>query len=80
EGWKTDRGRVFLVYGEPSEIDRHPNETDTRPYVIWIYESIEGGVLFVFGDLTGFSDYQLLHSTKRGELRDDSWRRRIAVH
>ena len=79
DGWKTDRGRVFIIYGEPSEIERHPNETDTRPYEIWKYESIEGGVYFVFGDLTGFNAYQLLHSTKRGELRDDYWQRRIAI-
>jgi len=79
QGWKTDRGRVFILYGEPSEIERYPNQTDARPYEIWKYESIEGGVVFVFGDLTGFSDYQLLHSTKRGELRDDYWQRRIAV-
>jgi GWxTD domain-containing protein len=79
EGWKTDRGRVFIVYGEPSQIDRHPNETSTRPYEIWLYESIEGGVSFIFGDITGFNNYQLLHSTKRGELRDDYWQRRIAI-
>ncbi len=80
QGWKTDRGRVFIVYGEPSEIQRYPNETDTKPYEIWRYESIEGGVEFIFGDITGFNDYQLLHSTKRGELRDDYWQRRIAIN
>jgi GWxTD domain-containing protein len=80
QGWKTDRGRVFSVYGEPSEIQRYPNETDTKPYEIWRYESIEGGVEFIFGDITGFNDYQLLHSTKRGELRDDYWQRRIAIN
>lgn len=79
KGWKTDRGRVFIIYGEPSEIQRYPNTTDARPYEIWRYESLEGGVEFIFGDLTGFSDYQLLHSTKRGELRDDYWQRRIAI-
>jgi GWxTD domain-containing protein len=79
QGWKSDRGRVYIIYGEPSEIERHPNETATRPYEIWKYESLEGGVYFVFGDLTGFNDYQLLHSTKRGELRDDYWQRRVAV-
>ena len=52
---------------------------ETKPYEIWRYESIEGGVIFIFGDITGFSDYQLLHSTKRGELRDEYWVRRIAV-
>jgi GWxTD domain-containing protein len=79
EGWKTDRGRVYLIYGQPSEIERHPNQTETRPYEIWYYTDIEGGVQFVFGDITGFSDYMLLHSTKRGELRDDGWQRRIVV-
>lgn len=80
DGWKTDRGRVYLVYGPPSEIERYPNETETKPYEIWKYESLEGGVVFVFGDISGFNDYQLLHSTKRGELRDDYWQRRITVH
>ena len=79
EGWQTDRGRVYLIYGQPSEIDRYPNQTETRPYEIWFYQDIEGGVQFVFGDITGFSDYILLHSTKRGELRDDGWQRRIVV-
>jgi GWxTD domain-containing protein len=78
-GWKTDRGRVFITYGEPSEIERYPNQVDTKPYEIWNYNELEGGVIFVFGDLTGFSDYTLLHSTLRGELRDDSWMRRITT-
>jgi GWxTD domain-containing protein len=80
DGWRTDRGRVYLIYGEPSEIERYPNQTETRPYEIWHYEYLEGGVEFIFGDLTGFSDYQLLHSTKRGELRDEYWLRRIAIY
>lgn len=79
DGWKTDRGRVYLIYGQPSEIERYPNQIETKPYEIWKYESLEGGVVFVFGDLTGFNDYQLLHSTKRGEFRDDYWQRRIVV-
>ncbi len=79
EGWQTDRGRIYLIYGEPSDIDRYPNQTETRPYEIWRYNEIEGGVEFIFGDVTGFSNYQLLHSTKRGELRDDRWQRRIVV-
>lgn len=78
-GWKSDRGRVFVIYGEPSEIERYPNQVDTKPYEIWYYNELEGGVIFVFGDLTGFSDYTLLHSTLRGELRDDNWLRRITT-
>ncbi|MDP3683493.1 MAG: GWxTD domain-containing protein [Ignavibacteria bacterium] len=80
EGWKTDRGRVFLLYGEPSEVERYPNQLDSKPYEIWQYHNLEGGVIFVFADLTGFSDYQLINSTMRGELRDDSWQRRILTN
>lgn len=78
-GWKSDRGRVYLMYGEPSEIDRYPNESNTKPYEIWHYNNIEGGVIFVFADLTGFSQYTLVNSTKKGEVRDDNWRNRITT-
>lgn len=77
KGWKTDRGRALLLYGEPSEIERFPNETDSKPYEIWHYNDLEGGVIFVFADLTGFSDYTLVHSTKRGEISDTDWQTKI---
>lgn len=80
EGWKTDRGRVFIIYGAPDDVERHANETDTKPYEIWYYNSIQGGVQFIFGDRTGFSDYILLHSTHRNELRDENWRRQIQAN
>ena len=79
DGWKTDRGRIYIMYDEPSEIDRYPNQPETRPYETWSYHDIEGGIYFIFGDITGFNDYQLIHSTKRGELRDESWQRRISI-
>jgi len=80
EGWKSDRGRVYLMYGEPSEIERFPNEQNTKPYEIWHYNEIQGGVIFVFADLTGFSRYTLVHSTMRGEVSDQNWMARIASH
>ena len=72
-GWKTDRGRVYVVYGKPDEIERHPNESDMKPYEIWYYNSIQGGVQFIFVDRSGFSDYILVHSTHRDELHDENW-------
>ncbi|MFH0733566.1 MAG: GWxTD domain-containing protein [bacterium] len=80
KGYKTDRGRVYLILGEPDQVDMYPNETDKKPYEVWYYNTIEGGVLFVFGDLTGYNDYELLSSTKRGEIRDDNWTRRITTN
>lgn len=74
EGWKTDRGRIFILYGPPDEYERHDSEMAAKPYELWHYHEIQGGVHFVFADLFGFRDYILLHSTHRDELRDDNWR------
>jgi GWxTD domain-containing protein len=74
-GWNTDRGRVFLVYGEPDEIERYPSSVDAKPYEVWHYYSIENGVEFDFVERTGFGDYILVNSTKRGELQDSQWQR-----
>lgn len=78
-GEKTERGRVYLSYGPPSRVERYPNESNLRPYEIWYYDGIESGVIFIFGDLTGFSNYELIHSTKRGEIYDDTWQRRLYI-
>jgi GWxTD domain-containing protein len=79
DGWKTDRGRVFIVYGPPDEVERHTNEVSTKPYEIWTYNSIQGGVIFVFGDRSGLSDYDLLHSTHRDELQNTNWMNQLQV-
>jgi GWxTD domain-containing protein len=73
EGWRTDQGRVLVLYGEPDEIQKFTNSNDSKPYEVWNYQQIEGGVEFVFIDLTGFNEYILVHSTKRGEVQDKAW-------
>ena len=77
EGWQTDRGRVYVMYGKPDAIERHASEGDTRPYEVWTFDQIEAGVQFVFVDRFGFNNYELVHSTKRNEIRDDEWQRFI---
>jgi len=77
EGWKTDRGRVYVLYGEPDDIQRHPSVDNSKPYETWKYYQIENGVDFVFIDRSGFGDYTLVHSTKRGEIQDDAWQQQL---
>jgi GWxTD domain-containing protein len=57
EGWKTDMGMVFIINGNPSVIDRHPFEADSKPYEIWTYYDINRQYIFV--DYTGYGDYRL---------------------
>ncbi len=73
QGWKTDRGRVLLQYGPYTRIDRHLFEVDSKPYYVWYYDEIEGGVQFYFVDISGFGDFKLVHSTARNETRDEMW-------
>lgn len=73
KGWQSDRGRVYIVYGQPSDIDRQPHNPEGKPYEIWTYHELEGGVKFLFVDVTGFGDYKLMSSTMRGEIHDPGW-------
>ena len=58
KGWRTDMGMVYIIFGEPSNIDRHPFDLDTKPYEVWQYYDINKE--FVFVDNTGFGDYRLI--------------------
>ncbi len=77
EGWKTDRGRVLLRYGWPDQVDREPGGISARPFEVWTYEHVQGGVIFVFVDRRDNGEFELIHSTARGELRDYNWQRYI---
>lgn len=78
-GWKSDRGRVYIMYGPPDEIEREPASVDTRAYEIWVYETLEkqGYVEFVFVDLGVVGNYKLVHSTlksgQRAEIYNPNW-------
>ncbi len=54
-GWKTDRGKIYIMWGPPDEIDAHPTggtwdrpmdqgggETTTYAYEDWRYRYLEG--------------------------------------
>lgn len=58
EGWKTDRGMVYIILGTPNNINRHPFEYDSKPYEIWEYYEINRS--FIFVDQSGFGDYRLI--------------------
>jgi GWxTD domain-containing protein len=57
DGWKTDRGMVYIILGPPNNVDRHPFDIDAKPYEVWEYYTLNKS--FVFVDQTGFGDYRL---------------------
>ena len=71
-GWRTDRGRVFLKYGEPDDVLRRPVVGFTNPYEVWKY-SRGRPLRFIFYDDTGFGNYVLIHSNDRSEAGYGNW-------
>ena len=68
DGWKTDRGMVYIMFGPPSNVDRHPFDSDAKPYETWFYNDLNYQFLFV--DQTGFGDYRLDPSTPLWNIRN----------
>lgn len=79
EGWRTDRGRVIVKYGLPSNIEPHLYDRNLAPHEIWQYNNIpgEGQALFIFADRDGFGRFDLIHSTVSGELSLPNWRQEL---
>ncbi|HEY5075581.1 MAG TPA: GWxTD domain-containing protein, partial [Pyrinomonadaceae bacterium] len=74
-GWKTDRGRIYITWGKPDEIESHPSggsynretyegggTTSTYPFERWFYRYLPGvgsGVEIEFVDPTGSGEYRI---------------------
>ncbi|MFZ5517376.1 MAG: GWxTD domain-containing protein [Candidatus Zhuqueibacterota bacterium] len=58
EGWRTDRGNIYLKYGPPTDVERHLDELNLPPYEIWFYDNLDR--TFVFEDKSGIGDFQLV--------------------
>ncbi|MBN2105113.1 GWxTD domain-containing protein [bacterium] len=58
-GWRTDRGRTYILYGPPTDVDVPPFRPETRErYEIWIYQNLQRR--FIFFNKYGDGDYQLI--------------------
>lgn len=75
EGWKSDRGRVLIRYGQPAEIEPYLYDRELLPHEIWQYDNIpgEGQAIFVFADRTSFGQFELIHSSVAGERSLPAW-------
>jgi GWxTD domain-containing protein len=74
-GWRTDRGRIYIVFGKPDEIESHPSggeyqrpmeegggETSTFPFEDWRYRYIDGigqEVIIEFVDTCMCNEYHM---------------------
>ncbi len=74
-GWKTDRGRIYIMYGKADEVESHPSggqyerpmeegggSTSTFPFEQWRYRYLEGvgqEVIIEFVDTCMCGDYHM---------------------
>ncbi|HKK21216.1 MAG TPA: GWxTD domain-containing protein, partial [candidate division Zixibacteria bacterium] len=59
QGWRTDRGRVYIMYGEPDQVDDYPVVPDRHPYQEWHYYRGTKYRKFIFVDVNEDGDYRL---------------------
>lgn len=59
-GWDTERGKVFIIHGEPSEIQHRFLPDNPARYEIWFYKSLDRQ--FVFLDKKGYGLFRLIHT------------------
>ncbi len=58
DGWETDRGMVYILFGPPDQIERtNPSMSTSTLYQIWTYNRINKQ--FIFKDQNGFGDFRL---------------------
>ncbi len=57
-GWETDRGRILIIYGRPTEVEKRESETSSTRYEIWYYNHLNKR--FIFKDEFGFGEYKLV--------------------
>jgi GWxTD domain-containing protein len=66
----TDRGRVYIKYGPPDDIERVSSSAEEKASEVWHYGRYE----FIFRDSNGLGVYRLVHSTYPGEVYNPDWR------
>jgi GWxTD domain-containing protein len=87
-GFDSDRGRVYLQYGPPTNITTYNNEQGALPYEIWEYNQVvdrkqqltnpgnkQSNKKFIFynPDLVS-NQFVLIHSDARGETNNIYWK------
>ncbi len=64
KGWKTDRGRIYIILGAPNDIQRFEGKTQVYPTVVWFYQGLTDkglppGFNLVFYQEGGLGEYEL---------------------
>ncbi len=70
-GWKTDRGRIYIILGEPRDIERFTGETQIYNTEVWFYQGLTKfglppGFNLVFYQKGGVGEYVLYSPTSDG--------------
>jgi GWxTD domain-containing protein len=70
-GWRSAMGRIYILLGEPAQIDRFENDSEIFPTILWFYQGlVELGLpnsfYVAFFKRTGVGEYELYSPVKDG--------------
>ncbi|MFN2571092.1 MAG: GWxTD domain-containing protein [Gemmatimonadales bacterium] len=77
-GWRTDRGRILILHGEPDEILRRPQSGPSNPWEAWRYTRPRP-LKYVFYDQTRLGNYVLIFTDDRKEKNYPNWERLVGA-
>lgn len=78
-GFESDRGNIYMKYGQPDDMISVEDDPTAPPYEIWTYNDFKAtnqtNVKFIFYNPTLINNgHRLLHSTARGEVNNPRWK------
>jgi hypothetical protein len=76
-GWRTDRGRIFIRYGDPDQVIKRPQTGPDLPWEAWRYTKGRG-LKFVFMDMTRLGNFSLLYTNDRTERSMPNWATKLS--
>ena len=79
KGYLSDRGRIYLSYGQPNSISEEVLPNQFQPFEVWHYYNIgsERDIKFIFSNKNMPNEYRLVYSNKSGEVSDTDWLNRF---
>ncbi len=76
KGRYSDRGRIYIKYGPPDQIERKSQSWASKDVIKWIYYK-RGQMEFIFVDLNQNGNYELVYSSIPEEPTREDWRQLV---
>jgi len=76
--WATDRGRIYLLRGQPTQVASRPSPQSGAPYELWVYSGGQN-LAYLFVDDTRMGHFRLIYSNDPAETAFPGWEQMVGA-